>query len=122
MKDVIWHFAQNKPSLIADDLEQYVDRDIVMASLLRRGVFKWLAVRRDLIRLKNTWKGQITDTLNDMEVSKKEGKHYHRAYLRGYRTALNECREDVRRLCHSDRWQAPDFCKESREFLNRTGF
>jgi len=51
----IWHHAQNRPSLVVRDLAEYAPADVVYETLLRRGVFEWLAVRRDLIRLKDRW-------------------------------------------------------------------
>ena len=63
----IWMERQNKPSLVVRDLEPLlapgVRRSVIYESLLRRGVFKWLAVRRDLIRLKNLWKTRVTESI-----------------------------------------------------------
>ena len=114
----IWEIAQNKPSLIVKDMLQYgVPKDITHNVLLSRGVYKWLAVRRRLIKLKNTWKEGIKNTIQAIQVAKKDNSQYHIAYYRGYLKAYEECREEVRALCHSDRWQAPDFDKEAQEYL-----
>ena len=40
-------------------------------------------------------------------------------YLRGYLKATEECRAEIRDMCHSDRWRAPDFDKEAQEYLNK---
>ena len=107
----IWNFAQNKPSLIVKDItEKYgnVDPDFIYEVLLRRGVFKWLAVRRDLIRLKNVWRDEVT-RLNRKKTNTEKG------YLR----AIERCRAEVRALCHSDRFRAPDFDKKANEYLTR---
>ena len=109
----IWMEEQNKPTLVVKDLALYVDSDIVYESLLRRGVFKWLAVRRGLIRAKNKWKLLITNSINEQKLSK------DKRYYAGFRKGIELCRKDVRALCHSQRWQAPDFDKGANEFLRR---
>ncbi len=96
----IWQEAQNKPTLIVRDIiGRYpaVDPDFVYTVLLRRGVFKWLSVRRYLIRLKDEWKSEVR-ALNRRKTPDQKG----------YLKALERCRADVRRLCHAARWQAPD--------------
>lgn len=108
-KLTIWNFAQNKPSLVVKDIvEKYPDIDpsFIYQVLLQRGVFKWLSVRRDLIKLKNKWKNEIT-ILN----RKKDQKE------KGYYKALLKCRKQLRQLCHSSRWVAPDFDRKSIRFL-----
>jgi hypothetical protein len=110
-KKTIWNFAQNKPTLIVSDIvKKYpnVNPDFVYEVLLKRGVFKWLAVRRDLIKLKDIWKEEIT-RLNRRKT--KEEKGYYKALLK--------CRAEVRKLCHSDRFRAPDFDNPANEFLRR---
>lgn len=110
-KKNIWMFAQNKPSLIVEDIvAKYpnVDRDFLYETLLKRGVFKWLSVRRDLIRLKNSWKAIIT------------AHNYHKKdrRLRGAIDQLISCREQVRKLCHSERYVVPDNDSRARKWLN----
>jgi len=105
----IWNFAQNKPTLIVKDItEKYpnVDPDFIYEVLLKRGVFKWLAVRRDLIRLKDVWKKQVTD------LNRKKTKEE-----KGFYKALIACRKQVRDLCHSERFRAPDFDRYANKFL-----
>jgi len=105
----IWGFAQNKPTHVVKDLkERYpdIDEDFVYEVLLKRGVFKWLSVRRDLIKLKNIWRTEITK-LNRKKTQKEKG----------YLHALEKCRADIRKLCHSERWVAPDFDRHANEFL-----
>jgi hypothetical protein len=117
-KKSIWNSAQNKPSLIAKDLLKYgIPKDITHYILLNRGVYKWLAVRRHLIKLKNTWKSIITQTINNIHQTKKTNDIYKLGYYRGYLKAYEECRKEIRVLCHSDRWQAPDFDKEANQYL-----
>lgn len=108
----IWNEAQNKVTYVVNDLHKYVSEDIVYESLLRRGVFKWLSVRRHLIKLKNKWKTDICG------LQKKKTE-----YEKGYLAALEKCRQEVRELCHSDRWTAPDYdgkaCKWLKEYENK---
>jgi hypothetical protein len=109
-KKNIWMFAQNKPSLIVEDIiAKYpnVDRDFLYETLLKRGVFKWLSVRRDLIRLKNSWKSIIAAH----NYKKKDRR------LRGSMNRLIECREQVRKLCHSERWASPDNDSRAKKWL-----
>ena len=118
-KERIWCIRQNKPSLVAKDLETFcgVNRKIAHNILLARGVYKWLSVRRDIIKLKNIWKSRITSILSDIRILKKENNVYQLGYARGYLKAYEECRKEIRELCHSDRWKAPDFDKEAQKHL-----
>lgn len=105
----IWQQAQNKPTLVVRDLADYAPADVVYESLLRRGVFKWLSVRRDLIALKDAWKAIVTQTISTLHAAKSTPHNtYEVAYWRGYLRAYEECRAQVRGLCHSERWRAPD--------------
>jgi len=109
-KNTIWMEKQNKPSLIVNDIiNKYpnVNPDFIYEILLKRGIFKWLSVRRDLIKYKTILKNKITK-LNRKKTLKEKG------YLAG----LEECRKHIRELCHSERWVAPDFDRKAIEFLN----
>ena len=113
-------FKQNRPCLIAADLSELgIPHDTTYGILLARGVFKWLAVRRDLIRLKDDWKGHITVIIATIREAKRVGDHYHHAYLKGYLRGYEECRARVRELCHSERWRCPDNDKHAQDFLER---
>jgi hypothetical protein len=116
---LIWSIEQNKPTLIVKDLERYgVPAKVSHSILLARGVYKWLAVRRHIIKLKNTWRERITKTIGELVEAKKEHNNSYRiGYLRGYLKAYEEARAEVRELCHSERWQAPDFDSEAQVFL-----
>ncbi len=110
-KLTIWNFAQNKPSLIVKDIvAKYPDVNpgFIYEVLLKRGVFKWLHVRRELIKLKSVWKIEIR-ILNHRKTPKEKG----------YYKALLKCRAEIRQLCHSDRWVAPDFDSKAKRFLMR---
>jgi len=138
---MIDNLKQNKPSLVLNDL--YGNHPIISQKnrvygiLLDRGIFKWLSVRRRLIRLKNEWKAEITETLDEMQMLKdlaagirknkfvkqkdycqfKQLNQKHRAELRGYLKALNKCRQEVRELCHSPRMQCPNNDSRAREWF-----
>ena len=110
-KSTIWNFAQNKPTLIVKDIiSEYpdIDPDFIYKVLLQRGVFKWLSVRRDLIKLKDVMRKDVS-ALNRRKTTEEKG--YHKA--------LVKIRADIRKLCHSDRWQAPDFDRKANEFLKK---
>ena len=117
----IWGIRQNKPSYVVKDLAKYVPEDIVYDSLLKRGVFKWFAVRRDLIKLKNRWKDRITATIISQKACKKYNKHHLAHWLAGYRKGIEDCRREVRGLCHSERWRAPDNDNLAKNYLERIG-
>ena len=114
-KELIWNIAQNKPSLIADDLECYgVPRKVTYTVLLARGVFKWLAARRDLIKLKNIWRDELTELY--IKAQNRKGSPEHQRII-GRIEALEMCRAQVRSICHSQRYRAPDFDRKANEFL-----
>ena len=114
----IWNFKQNKPSLVANDLEILgIERNTTYEILLKRGVFKWLAARRDIIKLKNTWRDRITQTIVQIRTAKAEHDKYRHYYLKGYLKAIEECRGEVRQICHSERWRAPDFDRDAQRYL-----
>lgn len=106
----VWQFAQNKPSLIVGDFARLFGVPIVdsMRILAARGVCKWLAARRDIIRAKDRWRAQITETLEEIRDAKKAGDRDRLMRLRGKLEALNACRQEIRRICHSERWRIPD--------------
>lgn len=118
---------QDKASLIVADLASYVHPDVVYTSLYRRGVFKWLAVRRRLIWLKEDWKDRVTLSLQRQKVWKelrKGAPRFPRWWLtlkineeRGYRRGVEECRAELRRLCHSTRDTVADNDREAFEWF-----
>lgn len=117
MKHLIWTFKQNKPSLIVDDLKQKypnIDEDFIYGVLMKRGVFKWLNVRRNLIKLKDEMKKEITNNLK-LQTEKK-------CFIRkGYLKALVFYREKIRELCHSDRWAKIDIDKRANNWVEKNG-
>src|SRR5687767_5787658 len=91
---VMDRYKQNKPTLVARDLEKLgVPRAMTYAVLMARGVMKWLTVRRDVIALKNFWRNHLASVDPKTE------------YGRGYHDAMRECHAKLRALCHSSRWR-----------------
>ena len=110
-------FKQNKLTYIAKDFETLfgIDKRLTYAILLARGVFKWLAVREKLIKLKNQWKEEITELNNQLRKLPKNSKE--RKILAERWKTLNKCREQIRKLCHSTRWQVPHNDEKAKRFL-----
>ena len=110
-------FKQNKLTYIAKDFETLfgIDKRLTYAILLARGVFKWLAVREKLIKLKNQWKEEITELNNQLRKLPKNSKE--RKILAERWKTLNKCREQIRKLCHSTRWQVPNNDEKAKRFL-----
>ena len=114
-KENIWNFEQNKPTLIAKDLEPFgVPREVTHNVLLARGVYKWLAVRRDLIKLKNVWRDRLTECYHAAQANRNPIRG---AYLKGYAKGVEQCRKEVRALFRSGRFRAPDFDKEANAYI-----
>lgn len=112
----IWNYKQNKPSLICKDLDLLfgVPQHCTAKILVARGAAKWFSVRRELIKLKNGWKEQIKLLYEDRKVRGTPEYWYNR----GKREALEQCRKEIRILCHSERWQCPDFDSKFLDLLN----
>ncbi len=126
----VWNYKQNKPSLVAKDFARLynIPEEDTLKILTARGVCKWLSVRRQLIRLKNEWKTDIKFCHEDLKVWKdkivpdlpaheERVYQYNYGYVRGKLEAFTKCRNEVRELCHSERWQAPDYDKQTKIFL-----
>lgn len=123
----IWNFEQNKPSLIAKDLYEIHGVPIIdtLKILLSRGVFKWFAVRRDLIKQKDIWKEQIKKLHIEQkklkELIKKDPENpslqFKYGIIKGYKKALEQCRAEIRAMCHSERWRVPDFDRKALEMI-----
>lgn len=114
----IWMYRQNKPTLVARDLHKCgVPYDATYAILLARGVFKWLAARRDLIKLKNVWRRRVKACYGILTIGGMSP--YETGRMRGYLKAVEECRKEVRAICHAERWTAPDYDKGAADFLKR---
>lgn len=119
--DTIWMYRQNKPSLIAFDFSNLgIPTETSYRILMARGVFKWFAVRRDLIRLKNQWRDRISWLQEQIREEKRRGDpHRELGRLRGELYAMERCRREVRALCHSERWRAPDHDREAQRWCAR---
>jgi len=114
----IWNIKQNKPTLVANDFEKLgIPKSITYSILLARGVFKWLSARRDLIKLKDLWRDELTCLYRNIENKeiKRGTPEYYQAI--GRIKAFEECRSQIRTICHSERWIAPDFDSQAQKFL-----
>ena len=99
--------AQNKPTLIVLDLLAFgVPEEAAYSILLKRGIFKWLACREDLIRLKDCMKKEIR-ALNRKKSDKEKG----------YLKALEKYRKEIRFICHSPRIRVQTTDSKAQEFL-----
>jgi len=108
----IWCYKQNKVSYIVDDIiNKYpeIDKDFLYETLYKYGVFKWFAVRRDLIKLKNSWRKMLAGWNYRKKDKKEKGRHWMLAY----------CSQEIRRLCHSDRWTVQDNDRRAAEWFNK---
>jgi len=102
----VWQYWQNACRLVLRDCRDLFGlNDAQVADLARvliaRGIAKWLRARKTIIRTKDRWKREIT-TAQEQLRGMSEGPQKQR--LRGELAALIRCREDVRAICHSERW------------------
>jgi len=115
----IWNFKQNKVSLMVDLIKNRypeVETDFLYEVALKAGIFKWFAVRRDLIKLKNDLRK--FDTEYCLRRKRKSHKTVERMIEdRGRHKMLIFIKEIIRKLCHSDRWQCPDHDRRANEWL-----
>jgi hypothetical protein len=104
------NFKQNKPSLIAMDLQEHfnVPPDATWRILLARGVCKWMAVRKLLIRYKHELKQDIRSAQARIAACKKMKKHQELAWARGYLAATVSHKKRLRALFRSRRWFTND--------------
>lgn len=73
MPNNIEMFRQNKPSRIVRDLVALgLTSEQAYEVLLARGVFKWMSVRRSLIKQKDIWKEQINEIQTLIRENKQE--------------------------------------------------
>lgn len=95
---------QNHPELVVRDLAALgVPQEVVRRTLKWRGVNKWFAVRRLLITLKFRWKDRISAVQEEKRRAKWQGDMKRYNQLVGYQRAYEECRQQVRALCHHTR-------------------
>ena len=106
----IWEYRQNKPRLVCRDMWALfgVPQKATAEILMARGVYKWLRVRSLLIALKDLWRDQLTAAYRDIEAGKIQRGTPEYWQEVGRIHALEECRLQVRALCHSPRWAAPE--------------
>ena len=105
------NFKQNKIKyLVKDFAEHGVPENITREILLRRGINKWLANRMAIINLKDELLQDIRNCLGLMfTVGIVEGKHSLKyKEVLGNLKATNTIRQQIRKICHSKRWQFPE--------------
>ena len=110
-KKRIWNYDQNIPDLVVDDLIAELDiedtdknRDIIYSILLKRGINKWLMVRKLLIRLKKLYKEDIKKCQNDLNLAKKSKNWNEYSKIKIKIKILYKIREQLKLLCQSPRW------------------
>ncbi len=130
------HFRQNKPSYVVNDILKYFSEnfglvlgrdthDAVWSILLARGVLKWMSSRRALITIKLMLRARIRDHQQQIQQKKKvlskidnmnrrsmarygQATAYHLGRLRGSLASTELIYKQIRKICHSMRWQVPD--------------
>ena len=106
---------QNKPTLVVADMARIgVDPQFTYHVLLKRGIFKWLAGRKQIIKLKNTLKDKVRESISEQKSTQNWTKKH---YLRGYRKAMEECRKELRLICHQSRWTVQPDDRHAKKFL-----
>jgi hypothetical protein len=107
----IHSYKQNRPDLICKDFKKIfgISEKLTARILMARGVYKWLAARRDFIKLKDEIKDELTILYG--QVGNLSGKE--RYQMQGRIKALEDCRKKIRSICHSHRWRIPDNDKNS---------
>ena len=109
-KKTINNIKQNKIKyLVKDFTECGVSEEVTREILLKRGINKWLANRMAIIHLKDELLQYIRDCLGLMRtISSVEGKNsLNYKEMLGQLKATNGIRQQIRKICHSSRWQFP---------------
>jgi len=102
---------QNKIRYLVKDFAEYgVPEDITREILLKRGINKWLANRMAIIGLKDELLQDIRDCLGLMGImASVEGKNsLNYKETLGQFKATNRIKQQIRKICHSSRWQFPE--------------
>ena len=106
------NFKQNKIKYLVRDFAEYgVPEDVTKEILLKRGINKWLANRMAIIGLKNDLKQNIRDYLSLMytiKVSMQGKRSGEYKETLGNLKATIGIRQEIRKICHSSRWQFPE--------------
>ena len=99
----ISQYPQNRMRLVLRDFEVIgIPQEATRKILLARGVYKWMACRRDIIRLKDELKGEIRG-LHEISRQLPAGELKRLTLARVH--ALEEVRARLRSICHSQRWR-----------------
>ena len=101
-------FKQNKQRLIvADAVSEFGSEEAgakVSEIMLRRGVNKWMGNRKKIISLNHEVRKKMPGVHVAMALAKGEKDWYRRGYCRGYLRALTEVRNEMTKICKSNRW------------------
>ena len=115
-KHAIWHYKQNYPEAIVEDILTFIRnndvnklsdaeiRDKLYEILLKRGVNKWLFVRKLLIRYKKLIAKMITELSEEYKKAKKEKRFIDALLLKTELNILNRIRGDLKTLCMTPRY------------------
>lgn len=121
--DRLWKVDSELLSYIIHDLEEFgVPNNVVHDILIARGVYKAFSVRRRLIRMQQTILNRIIYLKGERkQITNKHGNSSSTRidYVRigGEIYACETIYNELRALCHSGRWQAPDNDKEAVDYL-----
>lgn len=105
------NFKQNKIKYLVKDFAGYgVTEEVTREILLKRGINKWLANRSRIIELKDDLKIGVKYCLDSMRFADKLRGKQSGGYrqLVGMLFMINEIRQEIRKICHSSRWQFPE--------------
>ena len=115
----VWNFPQNKPSLITRDfLELYGIPQLDSARILMaRGVFKWFAGRRKLLKLKEKIKVELKQRYGESEAFKKDPLATPKDFYmnKGAVKALERVLKEISEIGHAPRWDVQDNDRRSKE-------
>ncbi len=110
-KKGIYNEKQNYPELVVEDIlrllkeskdPEDVLRDQLYSILLKRGINKWLFVRKLLIRLKKKYQHKIREIDQKLKDAPMDNKKYWK--LKGELKAYTEIRKELMLLCNTPRW------------------
>ena len=116
----IWNYPQNKPSLITRDFyDLYGIPQLDSARILMsRGVFKWFAGRRKLLKLKESIKAELKLRYMSANEFKKnmESTNSKDFYMnKGAIKALEHVLKEIQAIGHAPRWDVQDNDRRSKE-------
>lgn len=113
-KKNIWNYKQNYPDLVVDDIVEFLNthpspsnnilRQFIYETLMKRGVNKWLFIRKLIIRLKKRYSYLMKQCQDEAKKNKIEGNKNKMYYYMGKARAYEEIRSELKTLCMGPRW------------------